>query len=149
MVLEGWAKTELSAHCCFHHHRAEAVLFFSIRFPLFVCVCQLEIHWYTLRCARFYKSLIHVCVCVGREMSAERWTASGTPCRRRLRSWSGWPRCSSPENSWGRSVRQLTPRPPPTHARTRTRVSKCRSHSWRSCVHFTQGRLQTDHQLND
>lgn len=44
-----------------------------------------------------------LCLCLF--LSAERWTASGAPCRRRLQSWSGWPRCWSPESSWGRSLR--------------------------------------------
>lgn len=43
-------------------------------------------------------------------VSAERWTGSGSPCRRRLQSWSDWPRCWSPENSWGKSVASV-PKP--------------------------------------
>lgn len=41
------------------------------------------------------------CLCCVRRVSAQAWTGSGTPCRRRLQSWSGWPRCWSPESNWG------------------------------------------------
>lgn len=113
-----------------NHHPVDArmPLFFNSSFPFLIFI-RLKTAKYqqqnntfspSVCTGRIYNSVewcLCVCACLfGNKTTtgsvppvlAERWTGSGTPCRRRLQSWSGWPRCSSPENSWGRSARSRT-----------------------------------------